>query len=237
MDSRFLELLNVDKGMKKKKEAERIAHILESYMDKYSKEMGKNVVKIKLKYVTHTDKEILFLVDNNLVMVNQPKYKDLYNNMSNLCKLKKVDKSVISYDNYLKEDNYSLISSKYNKNGYILNEDLELKSVIDDHVLSLNRELKEYVYKAYIAKLICLYDFDKNIGLNDFKMNDFMMDVDFYKDDDYLSKIHLINARELIECTYNEYLDNIYESFENIAEKSSIIQGMDEGKKLIRKVK
>lgn len=237
MKSRFLDLLNVDKNQKKKKEAERIAHILEKYMDVYSKEMGKDVVKIKLKYVTHTDKEILFLVDNNLVMVNQPNYKDLYNNMSYLCKLNILDNNVLSYDNYLKEDNYSLISAKNNKNGYILNKNLELKSVMDDNILSLNKELKDYVYKTYIAKLISLYDFNKNRGLNDFKMNDFMMDIDFYKDDDYLNKLHLINARELIECTYTEYLDNIYDSFKDITNKSNIIDGMDEGKKLVKKVK
>ena len=231
MNSRFLELLNTNKGQKKKREAEKITYALECYADKYSKENNKDVYKIPMKYVTHTDKEIVFLIDNNLVLINQPNNKDIYTNMTNLLKLNRIDDSIVTVNDYIKFNGYELLELNYNKEGLILTDDMMLKNVRNGSLMGLNNELKTYIALTTINNLLYLYDFEKSLGLSNIKLNDFVLDQSFYKDKD-VDSLHLYNVREISEMSFNDYLDQIKKMCDGKFSKDDIEEGISLSKKL-----
>ena len=234
MNSRFLELLETKKGQNKRIEAEKIAYCLENYKDRYARENNKDPFKVPLKYVTHTDKEIVFLVDNNMVIVSQPNNKDIYTNMTNLLKLNKIDNSVITPNDYLKFNDYELLELNYNRDGFILTDELTLKNIRNDSEMDLNTSLKTYLGLTTITKLVSLYNQEKSLGLTNFKLNDLVLDENFYRDCNYLERLHLYNARELSELTLDEYIEQIKEYYSSIFDHSDIIEGIYLGKRLLK---
>ena len=167
-------------------------------------------------------------------MVNQPKYKNIYTNMTNLIKLNKLDESVITPNDYYKFNDYELLELNYNKEGFILTQDNLLKDIRNDSLMALNNDLEAFLPVGIVSKLISLYDMDKERGLSNFKVDDFVIDNNFYKNDNYLDTIHLYNAREISDVTFNDYIDQVSEYFDDKFNYADVKIGVDVGKKLIK---
>ena len=199
------------------------------FMEKYAKENNLNKEDLNIEFINYGKTELVYVLEEKngkrvTILVKQPavRFGDIYKEYENLIELKKKDKNVVAPIDYYEYGDQELYVTPYiNQARCIASYGTWGMYVPEPYYRfeSFNEEQEKIVTISMIAKLVSLYDLEKEEGISKCKLGggDFMLPKGWEKDsltiENIFNKLYLIAARDKIHCTLDEYLNIIRDEF------------------------
>lgn len=204
-----------------------------SVVGKFAKDNNLDLNKMSVKFINYGDTQLVYVIshgeDKYAMLVGQPatEFGVVKREYELLNEFAKRDKCVVNSNSY-----YSEINDLYKKEAYITKYYNQARCIASQnsgfgvyvpeptyHFEKFNIKESYIVNACMIAKLIALYDSDKNRGIACCKVGggDFMLEKTWDRDNinetDTLENLKLIALRDTIECSLDEYIDLIRKEF------------------------
>lgn len=219
----------------------KIENFVEDYVSKYAKNKGKAVQDLDLEFINYGRTQLVYVLTDKstgekvTILAKQPivEYGKVKQEAQNLEALKKVDNSVIAPIDYFCDNEQELYVTPYIDQARCVASDEKWGMYIPEPYYRFEYftdEQEQIVNTCMIAKLVNLYDFEKGKGIASCKLGggDFMLPKGWEREtptiQDTFDNLYLIAAREMLECTFDEYLDIIRREFS----RSTINENQDE---------
>ncbi len=222
--------IEVNKIQDKDYEYAKIMRALEYYKIYYAEKHNLRVDNLKFHFINYGRTELVYVLKNGkdiceTVLIKQPGVKMgvVEQEAKNLTELKMRDEHVIAPIEYFQIGDQELYTTPYmyqarciaGYNGY-------WGMYVPEPIYRFecfNAEVGNLVCIGMIAKLVSLYDHKKQVGIGACRLSggDFMFPKDWDTKkitmDSILNDLYLIAAREMISCSFEEYLNIIRKEF------------------------
>ena len=212
-----------DKGY----EYQKIYNFILEYINKYAIEHNIPSEKISLEFINYGKYSLVYVMsydDNHITLtVKQPLiwYGKLKEEMDNLIELHKMDSHVICPFDYYTNEGQELYATEYINQARCIATDEEWGIYVPEpiyHFEKFTPEEKKIINTAMIAKLVKLYDGEKELGISKCRLNggDFILPKDFRDDmslEGIYNKLILIAARERVKYPFDHYLNIVETEF------------------------
>lgn len=221
--------IEVDSMQDKTNEWIKINKFLDSYMKFYSISNNVDFKYLKLDFINYGKTELVYvLTDENknrtTLLVKQPAVKFGYvkQEADYLAKLKQDNANIVAPIDYFEDGEYELYATPYINQARCVASFNSWGMYVPEpfyRFQSFTNEQERVVNVCMIAKLVSLYDFENNRGLCSCKLGggDFMLPKGWENTrptiEDTLNNLHLIAAREMVQCDFEDYLAIIRNEF------------------------
>lgn len=221
--------IEVNESQNKNYEYRKIRKFLNKYMVVYANKNGLDVRDLKIKFINYGKTELVYvLVEPNgkkvTILAKQPavEFGKVKQEAQYLRALKNVDNKVIAPIDYYQLGNQELYVTPYINQARCVASYGSWGMYVPEpfyRFVNFTKEQEQVVNACMIAKLVSLYDFDKNQGIASCKLGggDFMLSKGWEKEaptiQGTLENLYLIAAREKIDCSFEDYLDIIRSEF------------------------
>ena len=221
--------INTNEIQDKEYEYTKITKFLRKYIQKYTKDNNIKEEDLNLEFINYGKTELVYvLTEKNgkrvTLLVKQPaiKFGDIYKEYENLIDLKKKDKNVVAPIDYFEFGDQELYVTPYiNQARCVASYGAWGMYVPEPYYRfeDFTSEQEKIVCTCMIAKLVSLYDFEKEEGISKCKLGggDFMLPKGWEKElptiENTLDNLYLIAARDKINCLFDEYLNIIRDEF------------------------
>ena len=226
MNSAYIE---VNELQDKDHEYIKIRKFLKKYMALYAERKAIDVKDLGLDFINYGKTELVYVLtepngDRVTILTKQPAVEvgQVKQEAQNLCELKKVDNSVVAPIDYYKFGDQELYATPYINQARCVASDGKWGMYVPEPFYrfeSFTSEQEHIVNTCMIAKLVSLYNFEKGQGIASCKLGggDFMLPKGWEKEiptiQNTLNSLYFIAAREMINCSFDEYLDLIRSEF------------------------
>lgn len=242
---------------------------INSYIEKYAKIKGKSTTDFELEFINYGRTELVYVLtdltnsEKVTILAKQPivEFGKVKEEVQNLVNLKKIDGLIVAPIDYYAENNQELYITPYIKQARCIASDSKWGMYIPEPFYrfeNFTEQQEHIVNSCMIAKLVSLYDFENKKGIGSCKLGggDFMLPKDWELEiptiENTLNNLYLISAREMINCSFEEYLSIIRNEFSKVTinedentlkinirgrvkmEESDIENGIELGKQIIR---
>ena len=221
--------IEINENQDRNVEYDKILIFLRKYMDYYAKNNNISTEEIKLEFINYGKTELVYvLTDKNnkkvTLLVKQPivKFRDVYQEMQYLLKLKEKDKNVVAPIDYFSSDEQELYVTPYINQARCVASYGTWGMYVPEPFYrfeSFTEKQESVVNACMISKLVSLYDFENQEGISNCKLGggDFMLEKGWEQEsptiENTLNKLYFIAARKKVKCSFNEYLEIIKEEF------------------------
>ena len=221
--------INTNDIQDKEYEYTKITKFIQKYMEKYAKENNLKIEDLKIEFINYGKTELVYVLEEPsgkriTLLVKQPaiRFGDVYREYENLLELKNKDKNVVAPIDYYEFGDQELYVTPYiNQARCIASYGTWGMYVPEPYYRfeSFNEEQEKVVTISMIAKLVSLYNLEKEEGISKCKLGggDFMLPKGWEKDsltiENIFNKLYLIAARDKTNCTLDEYVNIIREEF------------------------
>lgn len=221
--------IEIKDNQTKYKEYKKITMFLDKFLKYYANKYKKNIEDLKLTFINYGKTELVYVLsDNNnnkvTLLVKQPavNFGDIYEEMQNLMVLKQKDNNVIAPIDYFYINNQELYVTPYINQARCIASYNNWGMYIPEpwyRFENFTSEQEQVVTTCMIAKLVSLYDFEKQQGIINCKLGggDFMLPKGWENEtptiDNTLNNLYLIAARKKINCPYEKYLEIVRSEF------------------------
>ncbi len=203
---------------------------INNYIKKYAKYKGKQFEDFELEFINYGRTELVYVLTDSstqekvTILAKQPivKFGKVKEEVQNLINLKKVDNLVVAPIDYYAHNNQELYVTPYIKQARCIASDAKWGMYIPEPFYrfeNFTEQQEHIVNSCMIAKLVSFYDFEKNQGIGSAKLGggDFMLPKGWEQEvptiENTLNNLYLISAREMINCSFEEYLSIIRNEF------------------------
>ena len=210
-------------------EYSKIRKFLKKYMIEYASKKGLDVRDLKLEFINYGKTELVYVLtepngERVTILTKQPAVElgKVKQEAQNLTELKKVDKKVVAPIDYYRFGDQELYVTPYINQARCIASYGSWGMYIPEPFYrfeGFTREQEQIVNSCMIAKLVSLYNFEKSQGIASCKLGggDFMLPKGWEKEtptiQGTLNSLYLIAAREMLNCSFEEYLDIIRSEF------------------------
>ena len=234
-------------------EYSKIMNFLEDYVVHYAIKNGlfskdsnaktfSNIAKeFDLEFINYGRTQIVYVLTNKsngkkvTILTKQPivEYGKVKHEAQNLNDLSKVDEKIVVPIDYYTDGEQELYVTPYIEQARCVASDTKWGMYIPEPFYRFEKfteDQEQVVNSCMIAKLVSLYDFDKCKGIASCKLGggDFMLSKGWETEkptiQNTLKNLYLIAAREMISCSFEEYLDILRSEFA----RSTINEKQDE---------
>lgn len=221
--------IEVNELQDKEYEYSKISKFLKKYMAEYASKKNLNVNELQLEFINYGKTELVYVLtepnsDRVTILTKQPaiEFGKVKQEAQNLRELKKVDKRIVAPIDYYKLGDQELYVTPYINQARCIASDRSWGMYIPEPFYrfeGFTREQEQVVNSCMIAKLVSLYNFEKGQGIASCKLGggDFMLPKGWEKEtptiQGTLKNLYLIAAREMLDCSFEEYLDIIRSEF------------------------
>lgn len=221
--------IEVNELQDKDYEYSKIRKFLKKYMTEYASKKGLDTSDLKLEFINYGKTELVYVLtepngERVTILTKQPavEFGKVKQEAQNLRELKKVDKNVVAPIDYYKFGDQELYVTPYINQARCIASDGSWGMYIPEPFYrfeSFTEDQEQIVNACMIAKLVSLYDFEKGQGIASCKLGggDFMLPKGWEKEtptiQGTLKNLYLIAAREMLDCSFEEYLDIIRSEF------------------------
>lgn len=213
-------------------EYKKIAKFLKIYMEQYATKKNIDVSDLKLEFINYGKTELVYVLtepsgERVTILTKQPavEFGKVKQEALNLKVLKQIDDSVVAPIDYYKFGDQELYVTPYINQARCIGSYGTWGMYIPDPYYrfeSFTKEQEKIVNTCMIAKLVSLYNFEKKQGISSCKLGggDFMLpkgwEIEPPTIENTLNSLYLIAARDMIDCSFEEYLDIIRSEFARI---------------------
>lgn len=210
-------------------EYNKIKSFLNKYIKYYSINNDISVEELDLKFINYGKTELVYVLTEKkekkvTLLVKQPavKFGEVKEEMNNLLELNIKDKNVLAPIDYFALDDQELYVTPYINQARCIASYTKWGMYIPEPFYrfeSFTKEQEFIVNTCMIAKLVSLYDHEKQEGICSCKIGggDFMLpkgwENKFPTIENTLNNLYLIAARKKINCSYLEYLKILRSEF------------------------
>ena len=232
--------IEVNELQDKDYEYSKIRKFLKKYMAEYASKKGLDVDELELEFINYGKTELVYVLtepngERVTILTKQPavEFGKVKQEAQNLRELKKVDKRVVAPIDYYRLGDQELYVTPYINQARCVASDGSWGMYIPEPFYrfeGFTREQEQVVNSCMIAKLVSLYDFEKGQGIASCKLGggDFMLPKGWEKEtptiQGTLKNLYLIAAREMLDCSFEDYLDIIRSEFS----RRTITENQDE---------
>ncbi len=229
--------IEVNELQDKDYEYSKIKKFLKKYISQYAAAKGLDEKDFKLKFINYGKTELVYVLtdpngERTTILAKQPavEFGKIKQEANNLINLKNVDNNVVAPIDYYRLGDQELYVTPYINQARCVASSGSWGMYIPEPFYrfeGFTKEQEQVVNACMIAKLVSLYDFEKGKGIASCKLGggDFMLPKGWEKENptikNTLRSLYLIAAREMIKCSFEEYLDIIRDEFsrQTIGEK------------------
>ena len=221
--------IEVNELQNKDYEYSKIKKFLRMYIEHYAEKRGISSEGINLSFINYGKTQLVYVLtqpngEKYTVLTKQPavEFGKILQEAQNLIELQKVDKNVVAPIDYYKFGDQELYLTPYVDRARCIASDMVWGMYVPDpyyRFVGFTQEQERVVNSCMIAKLVSLYDFNKEEGIASCKLGggDFMLPRGWENTtpttQDTLNKMYLIAAREKVNCSFDEYLNIIRDEF------------------------
>lgn len=248
----------------------KIDNFIKNYIMRYAEKQGKLIQDFDLEFINYGRTQLVYVLTDKTtdekvtILAKQPvvEYGKVKQEAQHLSDLNKVDNRVIAPIDYYTDNEQELYITPYIQQARCVASDRKWGMYVPEPYYrfeNFTREQEQVVNSCMIAKLVSLYDFDKGQGIGSCKLGggDLILPKGWETQSptikNTLNNLCLIAAREMVKCSFDEYLNIIRSEFSRstINEKQEdllinvrgrvamdvvdIESGIDLGKKIIAK--
>lgn len=210
-------------------EYNKIMRFLKKYLEYYAKNNGMSADELNLEFINYGKTELVYvLTDKNgnriTLLVKQPAVRlgDVNEEMQHLLDLNKKDKNVVAPIDYFQLGDQELYVTPYINQARCIASYGTWGMYIPEPYYrfeSFTKEQESIVNICMIAKLVSLYDFEKQEGISCCKLGggDFMLPKGWETEaptiENTLGQLYFIAARKKVKCSFEDYLQIIRNEF------------------------
>ena len=221
--------LETNASQNAKVEMAKINNFLQSFIQTYAKNNNLRKDEIKIEFINYGKTELVYVLTEKsgkrvTLLVKQPAvhYGKVKQEADNLINLKRKDKMIVAPIDYFANGEYELYVTPYINQARCIASDFRWGMYVPEPYYRFDAftdEQEKIVNRCMIAKLVSYYDFDKNCGIGSCKLGggDFMLPKGWERQkptiENTLSQLRFIAAREMIDCSFEEYLSLIRTEF------------------------
>lgn len=208
----------------------KVKNFIDGYVCDYVSNLGKNITDFSLEFINYGRTQIVYVLTDNLsnekitILAKQPvvEYGKVRQEAENLKILKQLDCGVVAPIDYYTNGEQELYVTPYINQARCVASDGKWGMYVPEPFYRFeyfSAEQESVVNTCMIAKLVSYYDFDKKQGIAACKLGggDFMLPKGWEsqtpKIKDTLASLYFIAAREMIECSFEEYLNILRDEF------------------------
>lgn len=221
--------IEVNEIQDKADEYKKIKRFLNIYLKRYAERKGIPVQDLSIEFINYGKTELVYVLSEKngkrvTLLVKQPAVQlgKVNQEAKNLIDLKKRDKNVIAPIDYFQIGDQELYVTPYINQARCVASYGSWGMYVPEPYYrfeSFTADQERIVNSCIIAKLVSLYDFEKQEGLCSCKLGggDFMLPKGWETQTPTISNtfnnLYLIAAREKIKCSYEQYLSIIRDEF------------------------
>lgn len=210
-------------------EHNKIKSFLNKYIKYYSISNNIPIEDLNLNFINYGKTELVYVLSEKdgkriTLLVKQPavRFGEVKEEMENLLVLKPKDKNIVAPIDYFTLDDQELYVTPYINQARCIASYTSWGMYIPEPFYrfeSFTKEQESVVNTCTIAKLVSLYDHEKQEGICSCKIGggDFMLpkgwENKFPTIENTLNNLYLIAARKKINCSYLEYLKILRSEF------------------------
>lgn len=249
-------------------EYSKIEKFINSYISDYAISMNKQIQDFSLEFINYGRTQLVFVLTDKVsgekitILAKQPviEFGKVREEAENLKALKMVDDLVVAPIDYFGDGENELYVTPYIEQARCVGSDGKWGMYIPEPFYRFeyfSNEQETIVNTCMIAKLVSYYNFKKNQGIAKCKLGggDFMLpkgwEIRKPTISNALNSLYFIAAREMVDCSFEEYLEIIRSEFSRVTinenekdliinirgrvpmKKEDIERGISLGKKLI----
>lgn len=221
--------IEVNELQDKDYEYSKIRKFLKKYMTEYASKKGLDANELELEFINYGKTELVYVLtepngERVTILTKQPavEFGKIKQEAQNLRDLKQVDKKVVAPIDYFRHGGQELYVTPYINQARCVASDGSWGMYIPEPFYrfeSFTNEQEQVVNTCMIAKLVSLYNFEKCQGIGCCKLGggDFMLPKGWEHKPltikNTLNSLYLIAAREMLQCSFEEYLSLIRSEF------------------------
>jgi len=210
-------------------EYKKIKKFLRKYLDRYSQINGVPIEDLNVEFINYGKTELVYVLSEKsgkkvTLLVKQPGVQlgKVNQEAQNLLALKKRDSNVVAPIDYFQLGDQELYTTPYINQARCIASYGSWGMYIPEPYYRFEpftANQKRIVNSCMIAKLVSLYDFEKQEGISSCKLGggDFMLPKGWEKEkptiENTLNNLYLIAAREKVKCSFDEYISIIKNEF------------------------
>lgn len=208
----------------------KIKNFIDGYVAKYVVDQGKNINDFELEFINYGRTQLVYVLTDKssgkklTLLAKQPvvPYGKVKQEADYLASLKLVDSCVVVPIGYHTDGEQELYITPYVEQARCVASDGKWGMYIPEPFYrfeNFTNEQEKVVNACMIAKLVSLYDFKNSLGIACAKLGggDFMLPKGWETQkptiENTLDSLSLIAARELIACSFDDYLDILRNEF------------------------
>ena len=208
-------------------EYSKIRKFLKKYMVEYARKKRFDLSDLKLEFINYGKTELVYVLtepngERVTILTKQPAVElgKVKQEAQNLKKIKKLDKRIVAPIDYYRFGDQELYVTPYINQARCVASDETWGMYIPEPFYrfeGFTRAQEQVVNSCMIAKLVSLYNFERGQGIASCKLGggDFMLSKGWEKEtptiQGTLKNLYLISAREMLDCSFEDYLDIIRE--------------------------
>ena len=208
----------------------KIEKFVQGYAIQYAAKKGKPIQDFDLEFINYGRTQLVYVLTDKTtdekvtILAKQPvvEYGKVKQEAQNLRNLKKVDNNVVAPIDYYSVGEQELYVTPYIPQARCVASDNKWGMYVPEPFYRFDNftdEQEQVVNACMIAKLVSLYDFKKGQGIASCKLGggDFMLPKGWEHEPltikNTLNSLYLIAAREMLQCSFDDYLDIIRSEF------------------------
>ena len=208
----------------------KIQKFIENYLAEYVKTQNKSLNEFEIEFINYGRTQLVYVLTNKTsgekftLLAKQPVvlYGKVKQEADYLTALKTVDSCVVAPIDYFTDGEQELYVTPYVEQARCVASDGKWGMYIPEPFYRFEyftKEQEEVVNACMISKLVSLYDFKNSMGIACAKLGggDFMLPKGWETQkltiENTLDSLSLIAARELIACSFYDYLDILRNEF------------------------
>lgn len=214
-------------------EYSKIANFVQKYVSIYAKNRGKRLEDFSLEFINYGRTQLVYVLTDKqtgekvTILSKQPvvEYGKVEREARFLSELNMVDSSVVAPIDYFCDGEQELYVTPYIDQARCVASDKKWGMYVPEPFYrfeNFTNEQEKIVNACMIAKIVSLFDFNKSQGIGACKLGggDFMLPKgwEMIKPtfENTFDKLYLIAAREMIECSFDEYLEILRTEFSRV---------------------
>ena len=221
--------INTNEIQNKEDEYAKILRFLDKYLDYYSIQNGIKKEDLDIEFINYGKTELVYVLtekDGNrtTLLVKQPgiKYGDVYKDYSYLKELASNNDNIVEPVDYFTIGDQELYVTPYINQARCIASYGTWGMYIPEpyyRFQSFTEKQQDIVCQCMIAKLISMYNFEKQEGIAKCKLGggDFMLPRGWENEaptiENTLNNLLLISCRDKIKCSFTEYINIIISEF------------------------
>ena len=220
----------VREGQNLWQEYAKIEKFVRGYARKFAESKGKTLSDFDLEFINYGRTQLVYVLTDKTtdekvtILAKQPvvEYGKVKQEAQNLIDLKQVDNKVVAPIDYYTDNEQELYVTPYISQARCVASDRKWGMYVPEPFYRFDNftpEQEQIVTTCMIAKLVSLYNFNKGQGIGYCKLGggDFMLPKGWEKQTpttkNTLNCLHLIAARGMLHCSFDEYLKIIRDEF------------------------